>query len=408
MSLNTAATGLQAAQTGLDVVSNNLANASTAGFKSQMALFNAMYPASETGVPGTGVQSGGIDTNTASGATYSTGNPLDAAISGSGYFLVNNDGATQYTRDGAFQLNSNGQLVNSNGQNVLGYQTTSSGGLSGGVSALTVNTGSLAATASSKIGLAVNLNSGDSQFATPVTPNPSDPTTYNEQTSVVAYDSLGNANTVNLYLQQEAPSSAGGTPSWRVYAQPVTSTGTTVSAPSLLTTLTFNSSGALTGGNPATLNVNWGNGSAASSVAMNFNDTTLGAQSFAIAGTTNNGYAPGNYTGTSIASDGAVQASYSNGQTKSIGTVALANFINPEGLQNVSGNLYSTTNTSGVATVNVPGVGQAGTLLSGSLEQSNVSTSTSLVQMIQYQQAYQANASELQAEQQNFSKLAQL
>ncbi|GAB0114439.1 flagellar hook protein FlgE [Acidisoma sp. C75] len=408
MSVNTAATGLQAAQTALDVVSNNLANADTAGFKSQLALFNNVYPSGETGVPGDGVQPGGIDTNASAGATYATGNPLDAAISGSGYFLVNNGGATQYTRDGAFQLSSTGQLVTASGQQVLGYATSASGGLAGGITPLTVNTASLPATASSKIGLAVNLNSGDSQFAAPVTPVPGDATTYNEQTSVVAYDSLGNANTVNLYFQQEAPTTAGGTPTWNVYSQPVTSGGTTVSAPSLLTTLAFNSSGVLTSGSPANLNVNWGNGSAASSVAMNFTGTTLGAQSFAIAGTSNNGYAPGSYTGTSIASDGSIEAKYSNGQTKSVGTVAIANFINPQGLQNISGNFYAATNTSGTATINLPGVAQAGTLLAGNLEQSNVSTSNSLVQLIQFQQAYQANASELQAEQQNFTKLAQI
>lgn len=408
MSINTAATGLQAAQTALDVVSNNLANANTSGFKSQLALFNAVYPSGETGVPGTGVQAAGLDTNLVQGSTTTTGNPLDAAVSGNGYFLVSNNGATQYTRDGAFQLSSTGQLVTANGNTVLGYATSSSGGASGSLSALTVNTSSLPATASSKVGLALNLNSGDSVFPAPVTPVPGNASTYNQQTSVVAYDSLGNANTVNLYMQQEAPTTAGGTPTWNIYAQPVTSTGSTVSGPSLLTTLSFNSSGVLTGGSPQTLNVNWGNGSAASSIAMNFSGTTLGAQSFSIAGTSNNGYPTGNYSGTSIASDGTIQASYSNGQTQSVGTVALANFINPQGLQSVSGNLYATTNTSGSPVVNTPGIGQAGKLLTGSLEGSNVSTSDSLVQLIQYQQAYQANASELQAEQQNFTKIAQL
>lgn len=408
MSLDTAFSGLTAAQTGLNVVSNNLANANTTGFKSQLALFSTIYPVGQANVPGLGVQSAGIDNNFTQGTDVQTGNSLDTAIQGDGFFAISSNGTTQYTRDGSFQLNSSGELVTAAGATVLGYAASSTGGQTGGLQGITVNTGAVAANATAKLGLTVNLNSADSVFAAPVTPVPGDATTYNETTSAVTYDSLGNANTVNLYFQQEAPATAGGTPTWNVYAQPVSSAGTVVSGPSLLTTLGFNTSGALTSGSPATLGVNWNNGSAASSVAFNFTGTTLGAQSFSIAGTTNDGYAPGNYTGATISSTGQVQATYSNGQTKSAGTLALANFINPQGLQPLTGNLYATTTSSGSAVVNVPGSGQAGTLLSNNLEQSNVSTSDSLVDLIQYQQAYQANASELQAEQQNFTKLQQL
>lgn len=408
MSLDTAYSGLTAAQSGLDVVSNNLANANTTAFKSELGLFADVFPVNQRGVPGIGVQSAGLDTNFTQGTQVATGNSLDSAIQGNGFFVINNNGSIQYSRDGAFQLNSSGELVTSSGATVMGYPVSSSGTQSGSLQGITVNTGALAANATANLGLTVNLNSADSQFATPVTPVPSTPSTYNETTSVVAYDSLGNANTVNLYFQQEAPAAAGGTPTWNVYAEPVTSTGAVVSTPSLLTSLSFNASGGLTAGSPATLAVNWGNGSAASSVAMNFTGTTLGAQSFAIAGTTNDGFPPGNYLSTAISSSGEVQATYSNNQVKSVGTLGLANFINPQGLQNVTGNLYAVTNTSGDAVVNTPGSGQAGTLLSGNLEQSNVSTSSALVDLIQYQQAYQANATELQAEQQNFTKLSQI
>ncbi|MCB8874907.1 flagellar hook protein FlgE [Acidisoma silvae] len=409
MSLDTAFSGLTAAQTGLDAVSNNLANANTTGFKSQLALFSDVFPVGESGVPGIGAQSAGIDTNLIQGTQIATGNNLDSMIQGSGYFVIDNNGATQYTRDGAFQLSNAGQLVTATGASVMGYPIDATTGTqSSTLQPMTVNTGSLSANATSKLGLTVSLNAADSQFASPVTPVPGDSSTYNETTSAVSYDSLGNPNTVNLYFQQEAPATAGGTPSWNVYAEPVSASGSVISAPSLLTTLTFNSSGALSSGSPATFAVDWQNGSAGSSVAVNFTGTTLGAQSFAIAGTTNNGYPPGNYLSTSVASDGSVEATYSNNQTQSIGTLALANFINPQGLQNVSGNLYAVTNTSGDPVINTPGIGQAGTLLSGNLEQSNVSTSSALVDLIQYQQAYQANATELQAEQQNFTKLIQI
>jgi flagellar hook protein FlgE len=417
MSINTAASGLTAAQTGLDTTSNDLANASTDGFKSQTQLFSALYAANESHTPGIGVEASGVDSNFSQGSQVATGNGLDSLIQGDGFFVVNNDGQQQYTRDGAFQLNSSGNLVTSTGASVIGYPTSSTGAVTGGLGTLTVDTGALAANPSASIGLSADLNSGDSVFAAPVTPVPGTSTTYNEATSVVAYDSLGNANTVNLYYQQEAPATTGGTPTWNVYAEPVSSTGSVVSTPALLTTLSFNTDGTLAGSsaaatgagtNTAPLAVDWGNGAANSAITLDFSSTTLGAQDFAIAGTTNDGYAPGGYTGTTIATDGAVTANYSNGQSSIVGKLSVANFINEQGLQSVSGNLYSQTTTSGQPVIDTPGAGQAGTILSGNLEQSNVSTSTALVDLIQYQQAYEANATTIQTEQQDFTRLSQI
>ena len=470
MSINTAAAGLTAAQTGLDTTSNDLANASTDGFKSQTQLFSDLYAANESDVPGIGVQSAGIDSNFSQGSQVATGNDLDALVQGNGFFVVNNGGEQQYTRDGAFQLNSSGNLVTTSGNNVLGYPTNSTGAVTGGLGTITVNTGALTANPSTAIGLVTNLNSGDTVISTGVAPSytstgyatattansgassAGSPTTgtYNEATSAVAYDSQGNANTVNLYYVQSAANT------WDVYALPSASNGssvgvsatvgstpsapsaandvsvsvpnppsavgqavTTTTTPLLLTTLAFNADGTLASSSnadtaagagvyTAPLTVNWGNGTADSTLTFNFSGSTLGAQSFAIAGTTNDGYAPGNYTGTTIASDGAVTANYSNGQTAVAGKLAIADFINQQGLQSVSGNLYSQSTTSGQPVIDTPGAGQAGTILSGNLEQSNVSTSSALVDLIQYQQAYEANASEIQTEQTDFTRLSQI
>jgi flagellar hook protein FlgE len=467
MSINTAASGLTAAQTGLDTTSNDLSNASTDGFKSQTQLFSDVYAANESDVPGIGVQSAGIDSNFSQGSQVATGNSLDALVQGSGFFVVNNGGEQQYTRDGAFQLNSSGSLVTTTGNNVLGYPTTSTGTVTGGLGTITVNTGALTAKPSANIGLVTSLNSADSIISTGDAPSYTttgyataavansgasstgspDASTYNEATSAIAYDSQGNANTVNLYYVQTASNT------WNVYALPTASNGssvgvtatpspvsvaadtttssltdatpavgdevTTTTTPLLLTTLTFAANGSLTSSSTANttggagvytapMTVNWGNGTAESSLTFDFTGSTLGAQSFAIAGTTNDGYAPGNYTGTTIASNGAVTANYSNGQTAIAGKVAVANFINQEGLQSVSGNLYAQSTTSGTPVIDTPGTGQAGTILSGNLEQSNVSTSSALVDLIQYQQAYEANASEIQTEQTDFTRLSQI
>lgn len=407
MTLQTALSGLTSAQTGLNTVSNNLANANTTAYKSQTALFQDIYPSNATNTPGIGSSLEGMSTDLTEGNLTSTGNSLDAAIQGNGYFIVSSNGAQQYTRDGAFQLSSSGQLETMNGSKLLGYATVN--GVQGNtLGPITINTGAVAANATSTLGLTLNLNSGDATIPSTTTFNPSDPTTYSKSTSAVTYDSLGNANRVQLYLVQNQPATSGATPSWTVYAQPELANGTNVGTPQNLTTLGFTSSGTLTSGSPATLSVNWGNGAAASNIAMNFTGTTLAAQSFAVAGITNNGYAPGNYTGSSISSDGSVQASYSNGQTLSAGKIALANFINPEGLNPVTGNLYAVTNSSGQPVVNTPGSGQAGTLSGGELEASNASTSSLLVSLIQYQQAYQANTSVIQTEQQDSQRLVQI
>jgi flagellar hook protein FlgE len=406
MSLQTALSGINGAQTGLNTVSNDLANASTTAYKSQSALFADIYPSGETNVPGIGVSTSEIESDFSQGNLSATGNPLDTAIQGNGFFTVSNNGAQQYTRDGSFQLNSDGQLVNSTGAAVLGFAASGSGA-SGEIAPITVNTGAVPANPSAQLGLVLNLNSNDVPIPTTTTFNAADPTTYNESTSVVAYDSLGNANRVNLYLA-EAPSVGGAAPAWTVYAQPVTSAGANVGTPQTLTTLAFSSSGQLTGGSPATLNVNWGNGSAASAINFNLTGTSLGAQSFAVAGTTNDGYAPGSYSGVSISAGGQVTATYSNGQTVNAGTLAIANFINTAGLSPVTGNLYATSATSGQPVLNAPGTGEAGSVKGGYLEQSNASTSSLLVSLIQFQQAYQANTSVIQTEQQDSQRLVQI
>jgi len=402
MTLQTALSGLLGAQTGLNTVSNDLANASTTAFKSQTALFEDVYPASANNTPGIGTATESISSDLTQGNLTSTGNPLDAAIQGNGYFVISQNGTQQYTRDGAFQLSASGQLETLNGATVQGYASTAGGGLSGTLGPVSINTGSVAANPTSNLGVTLSLNSGDAAPST--TPfSATDSTSYNDTTSVVAYDSFGNANRIQLYFV-EAPS----TSSCAVYAQPQLADGTNVGTPQALTTLGFSTSGALTSGSPITLPVTWGNGAATSNVAFNFNGTTLAAQNFSVAGITNNGYAPGTYSGTSISSDGSITSTYSNGQTVSAGKIAVANFINAEGLTPATGNLYTASSTSGQPVINTPGTGLAGTLSGGSLESSNASTSSLLVSLIQYQQAYQANTSVIQTEQQDNQRLVQI
>jgi len=408
MTLQTALSGLLGAQTGLNTVSNDLANASTTAFKSQTALFEDVYPTGGNNAPGIGTATEAISSDLTQGALVASGNPLDAAIQGNGYFLVSSNGTQQYTRDGAFQLNASGQLETANNAAVLGYAATAGGGAGGTLGPITINTGAVPANPTSALGVTLNLNSGDAQIPSTTAFSETNPATYSETTSVVTYDSLGNANRVQLYLVQNQPLLAGSTPTWTVYAQPQLANGTNDGVPTPLTTLNFTNAGVLSSGGTPTMAIPWGNGSATSNIAFNFTGTTLGAQGFAVAGLTNNGYAPGSYSGTTIDSSGNVVSTYSNGETVSAGTLALANFLNPEGLTPVSGNLYGATTSSGQPVVNTPGSGLAGSLSGGYLESSNASTSSLLVSLIQYQQAYQANTSVIQTEQQDSTRLSQI
>jgi flagellar hook protein FlgE len=363
-----------------------------------------------------------MDTNFSQGAPVSTGNPLDAAIQGNGFFVVSQNGTQEYTRDGSFQLNSAGRLVSAaTGATVMGI------GTSGALGPITVNTGAMPAMATNTSALAFNLSSTPSTTTT--TDIPGTATPYTESYPVTVYDSLGNADTVNLYFSYNA-ATATTAPSYTVYAAPMTSTGAAAATPATATelgTLNFNTNGTLatfaaytttgagtatgitqTGTDGATLPITWGNGSGPSNIDFNFTGTTLGAQNFAVAANNTNGYAPGNYSGTTINTAGQLVATYSNGQTITSGTLAIANFINEQGLSPLSGNLYAGTTTSGQPVIDAPGTGQAGSVAGGELEQSNASTSELLVSLIEYQQAYQANASVIQTEQTDSTRLTQI
>lgn len=409
MSLNTALSGLLGAQQGLNVAANDLANASTTGFKSGSARFSDIYTGGSANATGQGVAAQFTEQNFSEGNLQTTGNPLDLAIQGTGFFVVQKSGLTGYTRDGAFQLSQNGQLQNAAGSAVMGYGVNGNGSSDGILAPITVATSGQPAKATSNVSLNTALNSADPVITAAF--NPATPSTYDQSTSVVAYDSLGNANHIQLYYVKNPASGSAGTTvpnTWSVYAQPQSASGAAVGSATHLTTLAFNSSGALTSGGTATLNVNWNNGAANSSILFNLAGTTVGAQGFAVNSTTNNGRAPGTYTGTSITKAGQVQSLYSNGQTKTVGLLALASFVNNQGLTPVSGNLYRNSPNSGQAVLNLAGAGVNGTLRAGSLEQSNVQTSNELVDLLRYQQAYQSNASVIQGQEQDFAKLEQV
>jgi flagellar hook protein FlgE len=396
--------GLSVAAQDLDVIGNNVANANTVGFKTGEAQFADVYAASLAGAGSTqlglGAKVSGTTQLFTQGNITSTNNPLDVAINGGGFFVVSPPGTSTpyYTRNGQFSLDNNNYIVNNNGDQVQGYAITSTGAL-GPVGPLQVSKAVIApvttggSAAATGVQANINLNSSDSVIASAF--SPTDPTTYNHSTALSVYDSLGNANTYTMYFTKTASNI------WTVNAT-VTDTTGGITNLGTLGTLNFNSSGVLTSTNPATLSqtipgADLGSGGATSGVAnltfpVSFSSSTQYGTSFAVNSLTQDGSASGSLASFNIGADGVITGTYTNGQSKKLGQIALANFANPQGLQPQGNNLFASTSSSGIALNNPPGTGGNGVLQSGATEDSNVDLTAQLVDLITAQRTYQANA----------------
>jgi flagellar hook protein FlgE len=400
MGFGIALSGVDAAQSDLDVISNNIANASTTGFKESTANFSELFSVSQTGVSGTEIGNGvalqQVEQQFSQGDIDTTGNNLDLALNGNGFFVVSADGATQYTRAGAFQTNADGFVVNSAGQNLQVYAPTQNGGFNTTTTTnLQLATGDNAPEATTSAQMIFNLPSGSSQPAdTPF--SPTDPSSYNQSTSLTVYDSLGAAHTASMYFVQTA------TPGkWDAYEY---IDGNQVNANADPVVLTYNASGTLTAatnadGTPAAslASVSFGSytpaNTGANAIAMTFDmsKTTQYGGTFGVTSVTQNGYTTGQLSGVSVSSTGVVEANYTNGQSTSLGQVAIANFPDPQGLQQTGNTNWVETFGSGAPLYTQAGNSGVGTIQSGAIEDSNVDITAQLVDMITAQRAFQAN-----------------
>jgi flagellar hook protein FlgE len=396
MSFNVALTGLNAATQDLSVVSNNLANATTTGFKSSRAEFGDIYAATQTGVSSTAVGNGvsvqEVAQQFSQGNVETTGNSLDLAINGNGFFTVSNNGALSYTRDGEFQLNNAGQVVTATGGALQVYAPLPTGGFNtGGLSDLTLTTNESAPQATANASVTATLPAN----ATPpvTTPfSPTDPTSYTDTTSMTVYDSLGAAHTASLYFIKGA---AANDWSVQTYVD-----GNAVGTPQ---DLQYSSSGVLT--NPANGQVALGpytpaTGAADMNLNFSFSNTQQTGDTFAVTAVQQDGFTTGTLTGINIDSTGVVQASFTNGRSVDLGQVAMANFANNQGLQQNGNASWTATTASGSVVQGIAGGSGFGNIQSGALEESNVDTTAALVDMITAQRDFQANAQMIQTQDQ--------
>ena len=402
MSFQQGLSGLNASSKNLEVIGNNVANANTVGAKASRAEFADMYASALNGAGtttiGIGVNLAAVTQQFTQGNITTTENPLDLAINGNGFFEVTNGVQTMYTRNGQFQANKDGYIVNSAGLQLMGYPANDQGVIQPGAArALQLPTGGVDPNVTTEINVEMNL---DARLATtlPATSPQIDfnnADTYNNATSISVFDAKGQDVAVTYYFQKS------GTDTWNVYATAngVTLAGT-AAAPLPVTSITFPADGSaptaptapVTITIPATTNANGAATLPITGVALDLTQATQFGSPFGVTDMSQDGYAAGKLASLSIETTGIVMATYSNGQSKPAGQIELATFRNPQGLSPLGGNVWARTFASGDPTVGTPGTGNLGALQASALEESNVDLTGELVDMITAQRVYQANA----------------
>jgi len=388
MTFRLALSGLNAAQADLGVTANNIANSSTSGFKRSRAEFSELFAVSPQGVSslaaGNGVKVSDISQQFSQGSIDFTDNNLDLAISGPGFFTLSDSGAQVYTRAGSFKTDSGGYVVNSQGQRLQVYPPIVGGGFNtGSMADLRLVTSESAPSATSTVEMLMNLPS-DATAPTNPTFDPADPTSFNRATSLTVYDSLGAAHTGTMYFVKQA---TPGDWSARLFID-----GTAVGGAQ---TISFDNVGQMV--TPALGQIAFpaytpATGAAAMNVTFDFNGATQYGSTFSVSNITQDGYTTGRLIGMDIDKSGVVQARFTNGRSIMLGQVAMSNFANANGLQQLADTNWAETFTSGQALRGQAGTSGFGLIQSGALEASNVDITTQLVNMITAQRNFQANA----------------
>ncbi|OUS16783.1 flagellar hook protein FlgE [Gammaproteobacteria bacterium 50_400_T64] len=414
MGFETAVSGIRAASSQLGIIGNNIANSSTSGFKQARGEFADVFAASALGVAsnsiGRGVELTSIAQQFTQGNISFTDSSLDLAISGTGFFMLDDGGVTRFTRSGAFAVDSEGFVTNNEGLRLQAFGADTTGQITGLIDDVRLTTSQIEPIPSSSIDITANLDSREEvpllTFAAPFDAFASPPTApsadmYNGSTSLTIYDSLGNPHDLTTYFVK--------TPTANEWEAHVTIDGVTpggIAAPQLMR---FNNTGQF---DAATLPVevtvaNWnpvdssGAGTGAvtpQSFKIDLSTTTQFGSDFGVSFISQNGFSSGQLRGVEISDTGIIFARYTNGQSFALGQVALANFANQQGLQPLGSTAWAETFASGVATISEPGTAGLGLIQSGALEDSNVDITQQLVNMITAQRNFQANAQVIQTE----------
>lgn len=415
MAFRTSLSGLDAAATDLSVTGNNIANASTNGFKESRTEFADVFATSFTGVsgttPGSGVRVASVSQQFGQGNIEFTSSSLDLAINGDGFFVLSDNGTNVYTRAGAYRTDKDGFVVDSSGRQLQTFPTNGNGTFNtGNLTSLQLSTGDSAPAATTSVDPTLNL---DAQQTVPssYTTFPIDPTefsttdagSYNYSTSTTVFDSLGNDFPATMYYVASDPSIN----EWQVYTYVDGNRLTLNAGANDFFTMTFDGLGSFQqiaeAAIPSSGDVTFdalpmGNGAANLVLNYDYSGTTQYGGDFAVNSLSQDGFASGRLSGISVDEAGIVSATFTNGQSTELGQVALATFPNSQGLRQLGDTSWADTFAAGDRVLGSPGTAGFGSLQSGALEASNVDIATELVSLITAQRNFQANAQAISTE----------
>jgi flagellar hook protein FlgE len=393
--LNTSVSGMQSDSNWLSAISQNVANSNTTGYKNVETDFSTLVDQISNGNPDFGGDSTSqVSLNSLQGNVVSTATATNLAVQGSGFFVVSDaSGARYLTRNGSLTPDASGNLVNSAGYYLMGADVQN--GVSPlaansltGLAKVNVDTAGQTATATTAASLTANLPSTATPVAAANLPSANSATsTYTEATSLVVYDNLGGAHTINLYFTNT------GANTWEVDAYDASGASGNggfpySSGPLATQTLTFDpTTGALSSGSPLSIAVPNGQ-----TISLDLRNMTQLAAAFNVTGATANGNAPRGVSGVSVGANGALTFNYANGTSTTAYDIPLANVASPDNLTSVNGDAFLPNSESGPVYLGTAGGAGFGSIESSSLESSTVDLATELTEMIQAQSAYEANS----------------
>lgn len=396
MSLNgmmrTGVSGMNAQANRLSTVAENIANVDTTGYKRASTEFSSLVLPNS----GAGYNSGAITTDvryniSKQGELEFTQSASDLAIEGNGFFIVQNaNGDPFLTRSGSFVPNAQGELVNSAGFTLLGYDydggtpATVVNGFNG-LEPINISGGALAAVPSSAGNFAGNLPAGAAVGDT-------------ETSSLVVYDNAGNEVLVDLVFEKTQAADPGGTGNQEQWTLSVLrrDNGVLLNTSGTPETLTFdNADREIISGTSMTFNLDSGDPDAVD-IAFDLSRMTALGYPFDVADAGVNGSAPSKLEKVEVDSDGTVYGQYENGDLKPLYRLALATVQSPDKLEPLPGNVYQQGVESGVIVTGFPESGNFGQIISGALEGSNVDIAEELTTMIEAQRSYTANSKAFQ------------
>jgi flagellar hook protein FlgE len=412
--LRAGVSGLTANSSALAVISDNIANVNTVGYKRSGVDFSALVNAQNAN---TTYNAGGVlpivrQQISLQGSLEQSRSSTDFAISGGGFFIVSsnnqelsNGGRVLFSRAGSFTIDADGYMVNAQGLFLQGWPVNSDGSVTSSPTSLSaiepINISGVGGLAepTANVSLNANLNSAQADYAgAQGVYDPGDlatgTVTPHFESTLEVYDSLGAPRSIAFGFLKTGPNT------WAVesYSRPNSSiTGGGANGGLLASgTITYNTDGtvaSVTGGIAGTVTIPWATSTGAAAQDIQI-DLTTGmtqfANSFGVTSVTADGVPPGDLVGLVLEGDGFLTAQFSNGRARALYQIPLATFLNPDGLAADQGGAFLTTLESGLYNINAANAGGAGRIVSGALEASNVDLATEFTNLITTQRAYSA------------------